>query len=118
MSQRRITEVSRPPEYASTTRLGAGAAAGADRSGVIDGRAEQVEDDGLLSVQAVLGLIEHDAGLAVEHGVGDLLAPVRGQAVHDQRPRPGEPHHRVVDLIALEGLQPLLALTLLPHARP
>src|SRR5688572_24987456 len=109
MSQRKMTEVSRPPEYASTTRFG---------SGVIHGASEEVEDDGLLSVQTVLGLIEHDAGLAVEHAVRDLFAPVRRQAVHDERARLGKAHHGLVDLVPLERLEALLALALLSHARP
>jgi len=61
---------------ARTTRLGAGAVG----SGIFDRRSEQIEDDGLLGVQPVLGLVEHDAGLAVEYGVGDLLATVRGSS--------------------------------------
>src|SRR5437870_4854933 len=112
MSQRRITEVSRPPEYARTTRLGVGA------SGIVESGSQQVEDDRLLRVEAILRLVEHDAGLAIEHTVRDLFAAVRGQAVHHQRPRVGEAEQRLVDLIAAERLQALLALSLLPHAGP
>src|SRR5260370_27457013 len=74
ISQRRITEVSSPPEYARTTRFGLD---------VIDRATEQAQHHGLLRVQPVLGLLEHDGPRAVEHRVGDLLAPVRRQAVHE-----------------------------------
>src|SRR5688572_27077467 len=109
MSQRRMTEVSSPPEYARTTFFA---------SGIVEGASQQLEDHGLLRVQPVLGLVEHDGARAVQHRVGDLLAAVRGQAVHDDRGGPGEAHQRVVELVAAERLPPLLALGLLPHAHP
>src|SRR5215470_11583728 len=74
MSQRRITEVSRPPEYASTTFF---------RSGIVERASQQLEDHGLLGVQPVLGLVEHDRARAVQHAVGDLLAAMGRQAMHD-----------------------------------
>lgn len=39
----------------------------------------------LLRVQAVFGLVKHDRLRAVDHLVGDLLAAMGGQAVHEQR---------------------------------
>ena len=39
----------------------------------------------LLRVQAVFGLVEHDRLRAIDHLVGDLLAAMGGQAVHEQR---------------------------------
>src|SRR2546429_9767646 len=63
MSQRRMTDVSRPPEYARTTRLGV------DGSGIVESDSQEVEDDRLLRVETILRLVEHDAGLAVEHAV-------------------------------------------------
>src|SRR4029450_11771118 len=107
MSQRRMTDVSRPPEYARTTRLG---------SGVIERASQELQHDGLLRVQAILGLLQEGAALAVEHGVGDLLAAMGRQAVHHERGRLGEAEERIIDLVAAEGLEPLLALGLLPHA--
>src|SRR5437667_5902185 len=59
MSQRRMTDVSRPPEYARTTRLGV------DASGIVESDSQEVEDDRLLRVAAILRLVEHDAGLAI-----------------------------------------------------
>src|SRR5215475_1321755 len=97
MSQRRMTEVSSPPEYASTTRL---------TSGIVRRPSQQVQDHRLLRVQTILRLIEHDGAGAVEHRVGDLLAPVRGQAVHDERAGLGEADDRLVELVAAEGLLP------------
>ena len=47
--------------------------------------------DRLLGVQAVLGLVEDHGLRRVEHLFGDLLAPVRRQAVHDFHLRPGQP---------------------------
>src|SRR5919108_3274761 len=108
MSQRRMTEVSSPPEYARTTRL---------TSGIVGRASEQVEDHGFLSVQPILGLIERDGARPVEHLVGDLLAAVRGQAVHDERARLGEADQRLVELVAAEGLLALDLLGLLPHRR-
>src|SRR5580700_11749378 len=40
------------------------------------------EQQGFLGVHAIAGLLEGDALRAVEHGVGDLLAAVGGEAVH------------------------------------
>ena len=55
------------------------------------GPPQQPGQQRLLRVQPVLGLVEHRAGRAVHHLVGDLLAAVRRQAVqHDRaaaRPR-------------------------------
>src|SRR5258705_1781531 len=107
MSQRRMTEVSRPPEYASTTFL-------TDLVTLLS--TQQGQDDGLLRVQAILGLVEDQAARPVEHRVGDLLASVRGQAVHHDRLTAGEVEQPVVDLVALEGLQAPLAVALLAHA--
>src|SRR5438876_12328502 len=106
MGRWRLTEVASPPEYASTTRF---------TSGIVGRASEQVEDHGFLRVQAVLRLVQHDRARAVEDRVGDLLAAVRGQAVHDERARLGEADQRVVELVAAEGLLPLHLLRLLPH---
>src|SRR2546428_1559759 len=109
MSQRRITEVSRPPEYASTTFF---------TSGIVEGASQQLEDHGLLRVQPVLRLVEHDRAGAVQHAVGDLLAAMGRQAVHDQGRGLGEAQQPIAQLVARERLAALLALGLLPHAHP
>src|SRR4029453_4143601 len=104
-----MTDVSRPPEYARTTRLG---------SGVIEGASQEPEHDGLLGVEPVSRLLQHDALLAVEHRVGDLLAAMGRQAMHHERRRLGEADQRLADLVAAESLEPLLVLRLLPPPRP
>src|SRR5215471_13811883 len=136
ISHRRITEVSRPPEYASTTfftvfvtrssslvgetagvgrrRTGAGRSGGPPRSIA----AEQADDDALLGVEPVLRLVEDQAPRPVEHGVGDLLAAMGGEAVHDEGRRRGQAEQPLVELIPLKRLEPLLAVGLLPHADP
>src|SRR4051795_3926259 len=50
----------------------------------------QQRQNGLLRVQAVLRLVEDDRMWSVHHLVGDLLAAVRRQAVHDDHVRPGK----------------------------
>src|SRR5689334_14856001 len=95
ISQRRMTEVSSPPEYASTTFL---------TSGILERASEHLEDHGLLGVQAVLGLVQHDRARAVQHGVGDLLAAMGRQAVHHQRRGLGEAEQPVAQLVAGERL--------------
>src|SRR5260370_12578227 len=83
ISQRRITEVSSPPEYARTTRFGLD---------VIDRATEQAQHHGLLRVQPVLGLLAHDGPPAVEHPVGNLLAPPPPPPVHHDPPLLAPPH--------------------------
>src|SRR5580698_1045718 len=46
----------------------------------------------LLRMQPVLGLVEHHRVRAVDHLVGDLLATMGGQAVHEDRVRLGVSH--------------------------
>src|SRR5216117_3469214 len=69
-------------------------------SDIVERAAQEVEDHGLLRVQPIFGLVERDAVRAVEHAVGDLLATVRGQAVHDEHRPSSEPDERLVDLVA------------------
>ena len=106
-----MTEVSSPPEYASTTRftLFAMTMSLLDR-GARSGAVEEMDDDALLSVQPILRLVEDHAPRPVQHRIRDLLAPVGGQAVHDERPGGREAQQRLVELVALEGLEPLLAV--------
>ena len=73
--------------------------------------------DALLRVQAVLGLVEHHRLRAVDHLVGDLLAAMRGQAVHEDRLRLGERHQLGIDLIGLEQIVAMLAV-LVAHRHP
>src|SRR3990167_6295447 len=111
MSQRRMTEVSSPPEYASTTLF----------TGVFMAPlsvSQEAQDDALLGVQPVLRLVQDDAPGPVQDRVRDLLPAMRRQTVHDEGLPAREPEQRLVDLVALECLLPPLALLLLPHADP
>src|SRR5438876_2433037 len=104
-----MTEVSSPPEYARTMRLGLD---------IVERASQQRQDDRLLGVEPALRLVEGDRVRAVEHRVGDLLAPMGGQAVHDQHRGLREAHDRLVDLVAAERLLTPRSLRLLSHARP
>src|ERR671916_124396 len=66
---------------------------------LVGARAEQLDEQGLLGVEAVLGLVVDDRARAVEHGVGYLLAAVGRQAVHHQGPGAGGVEQGVVDLV-------------------
>src|SRR5512146_2864775 len=125
MSQRRITEVSRPPEYASATfftfcsmrrippvrRLSRPTIpplrrpvrrdlflARASGRGALP-LAEQLEDDALLRVKTILRLIEDHAPRSVHGGIGDLFPTVSRQTVHDERPWRREAEESLVDLV-------------------
>src|SRR5579862_8458989 len=56
----------------------------------------------LLRVQPVLGLVEHHRLRPVDHLVGDLLAAMGRQAVHEDGVGLGARHQPRIDLIALE----------------
>src|SRR6202008_4164060 len=56
----------------------------------------------LLRVQAIFGLIEHHRLRPVDHLVGDLLAAMGGQAMHEDRVGLGLSREPRIDLIALE----------------
>src|SRR3954454_8390001 len=71
---------------------------------------EQLEQR-LLGVTAVLGLVPDALALPVEHGLGDLLARVRGQAVQRDRVPGGALEQRVVEAVRREPLAP-------PRRRP
>ena len=68
-------------------------------------------------MQAILGLIEHGRLRAIHHRVGDLLAAVRRQAVHEERVLVCAVHQRTVDLVGLEDVM-AARLVLLVHGYP
>ncbi len=78
--------------------------------------AEQQQQQGLLRMQAVFGLIEDDGLRAVEHCVGDFGIAARGQAVHEDRVRRGLGHQRLVHLEGPEDGLALGGLVLEAHA--
>ena len=69
-------------------------------------------------MHSVGGLRPNPASRPVDHAVGDLLAPVGGQAVQEQRLRSGRLHERLVHPEGLEVPQPSVRLFLLAHGRP
>src|SRR5262249_12886843 len=105
-----------PEEYALAVHRRVSAASAA-RSRVRR-HAGEPRHDGLLSVQTVLRLVEHDGAWAVDHGVGDLLPAVGRQAVHHQPRGTGGREEALVHLIVLERAAACRGLALLAHAGP
>src|SRR3712207_3098714 len=90
-------------------------------SGSTGGRAalsDHERHERLLGVQAVLRLIPRRRPRSVEDVLGDLLAVVRGEAVHDDAALRGEPEGALVDSVRLEVLDAAVPLLVLAHARP
>src|SRR5699024_2798840 len=77
---------------------------------------EQPGQQGLLRVQAVLGLVPDNGGGPVDHGGADLLAAVGGQAV--QEDPAGQLHQLIGDLVRGEGLLSSSVLAFLAHRHP
>ena len=71
--------------------------------------------NGLLHVQPVLRLIENSLSVRLERFVVDLLAALRGQAMHDERAGLGEVHEFAIDLVSGQFLDALLGLRFLSH---
>ncbi len=74
-------------------------------------------ENALLGVQAVLRLVEHHRLRPVDDLVGHLLAPVGGQAVHEQRVGLGAGHQPVIDLVGLQQVVPARAVAV-AHRHP
>ncbi len=69
-------------------------------------------------MEAVFRLIEGDALRAFQHFVGDFLAAVRRQAMHDHRIRFRHGHDLAIDLVVAKRAHAVLRLFFLAHARP
>jgi len=69
-------------------------------------------------VEPVLGLVEDDRARIVEHGLLNLLARVRRQAVHEEGVGLGGCEQAGRDGVRAHPLGPGAGLALLPHARP
>src|ERR687891_1795074 len=74
------------------------------------GGAEEPEQQRLLRVQTVLGLIPHGRMRTVDHLGGDLLAAMRGKAVQHGNVRSSQRHLLGVELIRLEHQRSLARL--------
>ena len=77
---------------------------------------EQQQQQCLLRVEAVFGLIEGDGLRAIEHCVGHFSVTSRGQAVHEDRVRRGFGHQRFVHLKGPEDRLSLGGFMLEAHA--
>ena len=76
-------------------------------------RVQAPGQNALLCVQAVFRLVEHDRLRPVDHLVGDLVAAVGGQAMHEHRIRLRPRHQGGIDLVALEQIVAALAVGVL-----
>jgi hypothetical protein len=75
------------------------------------------DEDRLLHVEPVPGLVEYHGALGVHDRVLHLLSPVGREAVHEYGALAGPRHELLRDAIAREeSPEPGLALGLLPHA--
>src|SRR5262245_37326623 len=80
-------------------------------------RGDQRFENGLLRVQAVLRLVEHERAFGLDHLGGDLLAAVGGETVEDTRAGRGGEQLRV-HLERAEHRAARVGLALLSHAGP
>ena len=71
----------------------------------------------LLRVQSVLSFVEHHRLRAVNDLVGDFLAAVRRQAMHEQRVGLGLRHQAGIDLVSLKDIVSVPAVTI-AHRHP
>src|SRR5882724_9102666 len=107
-----MTDVSSPPEYARTTFFTLSFAFTSLPFSLLHLSEEEKLHQRLLGVQPVLGLVPDHALRPVDHLGGDLLAAVRGQAVHEKRVLLRHFHHGGVDLPILEVALALLVFRL------
>src|SRR5581483_4035747 len=114
-----MMEVSRPPEYASTTFSGMNSPWFLE-PGVktMDAAAEEHQQNGFLNMQAILGLIEDHGPRRVDYVISNFFAAMRRQTMHEQRVRCCRGEQLLVDLISTENLLALRGFALLSHAGP
>ena len=75
-------------------------------------------EDGLLGVEPVLGLVEDDALRSVDDLGGDLLSPVRGEAVHYDAGGLRDAEQIGIDLVVVEQLDRVLDGGRIAHRHP
>src|SRR5262249_2710252 len=81
-------------------------------------RDEQILQQRLLRVQPVAGFLPDDRARVLEQIVADFFAAMRRQAVHEERIRARAVEQPLIDLVALEALEPARPFLLVPHRRP
>src|SRR3984957_6338659 len=107
-----MTDVSRPPEYESTSFFIFSVATIIEpslrrrRSSLQNFGTYQPDHHGLLRMQPVFGLIQHDRSRPVDHVGGNFLAAMRRQTMHHDRTLARILQQRVIDLKALEVATP------------
>jgi hypothetical protein len=80
--------------------------------------AQQPGEEGLLGVEAVLGLVPDHRLRSVKNLGRNLIAAVGGQAVKDDGVGPGQRQGGAVDAVGTEQLKPRRLLLLLAHGDP
>ncbi len=83
----------------------------------LSGRVQAPGQQALLGVQPVFRLVEHHRLRPVHHLVGDLLAAMGRQAMHEQRVGLGLRHQAGIDLVALEHVVARLGVAV-AHRHP
>src|SRR5438105_13526177 len=68
------------------------------------GRVKAPGQNSFLCMQAIFGLVEHHRLRTVDHLVGDFLAAMGRQAVHEERITLGQRHQLGVDLIGSQEI--------------
>src|ERR1035438_7748320 len=107
-----MMEVSRPPEYASTTL----SRIGTPRREAVNAAFQQQNHDGFLNVQAILCLVEDHRTRRIDHRRRYFITTMRRQAVHEQRMFRGIREQLRVHLEGQEYLAPLGSFVFLTHA--
>src|SRR5215510_2907913 len=109
-----MMEVSRPPEYASTTfsRMVAPCRRGAHAA------AQKQQQDRLLDMHPVFRLVEDDRPWRINNPGGHFLAAMGGQAVHKNPTRRRTGEQLLVDLVGRKNPCPPSRFVFLPHAGP
>src|SRR5690242_15079666 len=114
-----MMEVSRPPEYASTTFSGMNSPWSLQAGGkTVNAAAEQHQQNGFLYVQAILGLIENDRAGRIDHRTAHLFSAMRRQTMHEQSVGRGMVEQLLIHLIWAEDILALRSFALLAHAGP
>ena len=78
----------------------------------------QFYENCLLRVQAIFSLLEDNRVRAIGHIIGNLIAAMRGQAMHDDHVVFGSAYKLRVDLKGAQQLYAPISIIFLAHAHP